>query len=155
VLCFETLEGRRELAQRLGATHVADPREVSAADLVREVTRGQGVAMAVECSGNFPAVFEPIEGSLAVGGKIAVVGMDARPAQLNLIRHQLKASSLYGTVGHCGSWDFPSVIALMAAGRIEMEHAITRRYPLEDLAGAVEETKSRSDGKILVKPTAA
>jgi hypothetical protein len=34
-----------------------------------------------------------------------------------------------------------------------MEHAITRRYPLDELVDAIEETKNRSDGKILVKPT--
>jgi threonine dehydrogenase-like Zn-dependent dehydrogenase len=152
IFCFETLAGRRELATRLGATHVADPRETDAAELIGEETHGQGVAMAVEASGNFQAVMRPIEFSLGVGGKVAVIGMDGRPAEVNLIDHQLKAASVYGSLGHCGSWDFPNVIALMGAGRIQMEHAITRRYPLSEVPDAVEETKNRSDGKILVKP---
>ena len=87
-----------------------------------------------------------------VGGKISVIGMDARPAELRFIDHQLKAASVYGSLGHCGSWDFPNVIALMASGRINMEYAITRRHPLESLVEAIEETKNRSDGKVLVKP---
>jgi hypothetical protein len=33
-----------------------------------------------------------------------------------------------------------------------MEHAITRRHPLESLVDAIEETKNRGDGKVLVKP---
>jgi threonine dehydrogenase-like Zn-dependent dehydrogenase len=94
-----------------------------------------------------------IENVLGVGGKVAVIGMDGRPAELNFIDHQLRALSTYGTVGHSGSWDFPNVIGLMASGQIEMEHAITRRYPLDELVDAIEETKNRSDGKILVKPT--
>jgi threonine dehydrogenase-like Zn-dependent dehydrogenase len=93
-----------------------------------------------------------MERVLAVGGKVAVIGMDARSAELRFIDHQLKAASVYGSLGHCGSWDFPNVIALMASGRINMEHAITRRHPLESLVEAIEETKNRGDGKVLVKP---
>jgi threonine dehydrogenase-like Zn-dependent dehydrogenase len=152
IFCFETLEGRRGLATKIGATHVVDPTVVDPAELVAQETLGEGVSMAMECSGNFPAVMRPIENVLGVGGKLAVIGMDGRPAQLNFIDHQLRALSTYGSVGHSGSWDFPNVIGLMASGQIEMEHAITRRYPLEELVDAIEETKNRSDGKILVKP---
>jgi len=152
IFCFETLAGRRDLAERLGATHVADPRDRPAADLVAEATHGRGVALVAECTGNFQAVMAAVEDVLGVGGKIAVLGMDARPAEFNLIRHQLGANSTYGSVGHSGSWDFPNVIALMGSGKIQMEHAITRRYPLGGVVDAVEETKARSNGKILVKP---
>jgi threonine dehydrogenase-like Zn-dependent dehydrogenase len=152
IFCFETLAGRRALAEKLGATHALDPREHDPADVVAEETNGIKVALAVEASGNFPAVMGPIEQCLGVGGKVAVIGMDGRPAQVNFIDHQLKAASMYGSLGHCGSWDFPNVIALMGSGKIEMEHAITRRYPLGEVPDAVEETKNRSDGKILVKP---
>jgi threonine dehydrogenase-like Zn-dependent dehydrogenase len=152
IFVFETLPGRRQLAETMGATHVVNPLDVDPGQLVEQETLGEGVAMAAECTGNFPAVMETIEGCLGVGGKLAIIGMDARPAQLNFIKHQLKALSVYGTVGHAGSWDFPNVIALMASGQIEMEHAITRRYPLADMVSAVEECKTRTDGKILVKP---
>ncbi|MCC6791795.1 MAG: alcohol dehydrogenase catalytic domain-containing protein [Thermomicrobiales bacterium] len=151
VFCFEPLDGRRSLAEKLGATHVLNPLEENPTDLVEEVSKGEGVAMAVECTGNFGAVMTPMEDVLGVGGKIAVVGMDARPAQLQFITHQLKGSSVYGTLGHCGTWDFPNVIALMASGQIEMEHAITKRHPLAEMVDAVEETKNRADGKVLVK----
>ena len=152
IFCVEPLDERRALSEKLGATHAVDPTDVDVVELVAEETKGAGVAMAVECTGNFPAVMSTIEGTLGVGGKIAVVGMDGRPAQLNFITHQLKAASVYGTVGHSGSWDFPNVIRLMASGQIDMHHAITRRFPLEELVAAVDETKTRVDGKILVKP---
>ncbi len=152
VFCAETLPGRLELATKMGATHAVDPRETDFVALVEEVTKGEGVSMAVECTGNFQAVMDPIEQVIGVGGKVAVVGMDARPAELQFIRHQLKGSSVHGTLGHCGTWDFPNVIALMGSGKIQMEHAITKRHPLTKLVDAVEETKNRADGKVLVKP---
>ena len=155
IFCFEPLTERRGLAGKLGATHAIDPTAVDASAIVAEDTKGAGVAMAVECTGNFPAVMRTIEETLGIGGKVVVIGMDGRPANLNFIDHQLKAASTYGTVGHCGSWDFPNVIRLMASGKIDMHHAITRRYPLPELVEAVEETMGRRDGKILVKPVAA
>jgi scyllo-inosose 3-dehydrogenase len=152
VFCFEPIAERRAVAARLGATHTIDPTAVDPVALVEDETAGTGVAMAVECTGNYPAVMRTIEETLGIGGKVSVIGMDGRPAQLSFIDHQLKAASTYGTVGHCGSWDFPNVIRLMASGKIDMHHAITRRYPLPELVDAVEETMGRRDGKILVKP---
>jgi hypothetical protein len=39
----------------------------------------------------------------------------------------------------------------MASGRIDMRKAVTKRVGLEGLAGAIEDTKKRLEGKILVK----
>jgi|RhiMethySRZTD1v2_1073278.scaffolds.fasta_scaffold221292_2 scyllo-inosose 3-dehydrogenase len=152
VFAVDPLPGRRDLATTLGATTVIDPTAEDPADVVATATRGDLAAMIVEASGNFPAVMGAVEDTLGVGGKVVIAGMDARTANLNLIRYQLKAGSVYGTVGHSGSWDFPNVINLMASGRINMEHAITRRFPLAGLVDAIDETKARGNGKILVKP---
>lgn len=152
VFAIDPIAGRRELAQALGATTLIDPTTDAPGKLIEDATNGDGVAMVVEASGNFPAVMGAVEDSLGVGGKVVIAGMDARSANLNLIRYQLKAASVYGTVGHSGSWDFPNVINLMASGRISMEHAITRRFPLAGLVDAIDETKARGNGKILVKP---
>ncbi|ODU07432.1 MAG: hypothetical protein ABS81_01390 [Pseudonocardia sp. SCN 72-86] len=152
VVAVDMIPERRELAAALGATRVVDPAAESAADVIAEATKGIGAAMVVECTGNFNAVIESIEDSLAVGGKIVVAGMDARPTTFNSIRLMLRAGQIHGTVGHSGSWDFPNVISLMSSGAISMEKAVTHRFPLQKLVDAVDETKRRSNGKILVKP---
>jgi threonine dehydrogenase-like Zn-dependent dehydrogenase len=152
IFIVEPIAERRELALKLGATHAIDPINEDAADAVLTETRGNGSAMVVEASGNTKAVMRGVEDTLGVGGKVIVAGMDANAAKINLINIQLKAGSFYGTVGHSGTWDFPNVINLMAAGRINMEHAITRRFPLAGLVDAIDETKARGNGKILVKP---
>src|SRR5262249_235641 len=154
IFCIEPLPARRELGEKIGATDGIDPTEVDPAEFVAEETKGRGVSMAVECTGNFPAVMKAIEGTLGVGVKVSIIGMAGRAAEVNFIGYQLKAASVYGTVGHSGSWDFPNVIQLMASGQIDMHHAITKRYPLEQLVDAIDETKSRVDGKILVKSVA-
>jgi threonine dehydrogenase-like Zn-dependent dehydrogenase len=152
IIVVDVLQGRRELAEKLGATLTLDPLTVNVAEAVAQVTHGNGVSMVSEASGHNEKVMGPIEDVMGVGAKLVILGMDPKPASVNTIRHQVVASSIYGSVGHSGSWDFPNVIALMGAGRISMEHAITRRFPLADLVTAIEETKQRFNGKILVKP---
>lgn len=152
VIVVDPLTERRQLAEALGATLTLDPVNVDVVQAVAEATRGQGAAMVVEASGNFDKVLPTIEETMGVGSKVVVAGMDPRAASVNLIRTQLKASAIYGTVGHSGSWDFPNVIALMASGQISMDKAVTRRFPLAEVVSAVDETKGRSNGKILVKP---
>jgi scyllo-inosose 3-dehydrogenase len=152
VFAVDPIASRRELATTMGASTVIDPTTQDPGEIVDAATKGDRAAMVVEASGNGKAVMGPIEDTLGVGGKVVIAGMDANPSTLNLIRYQLKAGSVYGTVGHSGSWDFPNVINLMAAGRINMEHAITRRFPLAGLVDAIDETKARGNGKILVKP---
>src|SRR5919108_6685460 len=118
VICVETVPERRALAERLGATHVVDPTQQDAAAAIDEISRGAGLAMAVEASGAWGAVMPVIDRSLGVGGKAVIVGMDPRSPTLELISYQLKAASVHGSVGHCGGWNFPNVINLMASGRI-------------------------------------
>lgn len=152
VACVETVAERRALAVACGADIAIDPATDDVVEVVQERTHGRGAAMIVEASGNFAAVMGSIENCLGVGAKVAVIGMDARPATLNLIRHQLTAAAVYGSVGHCGGWNFPNVIELMASGRIQMEHAVTRRLGLDGLVGALAGSGDRKDGKILIKP---
>jgi threonine dehydrogenase-like Zn-dependent dehydrogenase len=155
LLCVETVPERRDLAMALGATDAIDPRSEDPAEVVREITRGRGVAMAVEASGNWPAVMPAIEDCLAVGGKVSVLGMDARLPQLDLGKYQLRAGGLFGSVGHAGGWNFPNVIALMASGKIRMENAVTKKTDLEGMVDALDSMEDRTDGKILIKPEGA
>ena len=152
VICVETVPERRALAERLGATDLVDPTTVDPVDAIREISRGQGLAMAVEASGSWGHVMPVIDRSLGVGGKAVIVGMDPRSPTLELIGYQLKAASVHGSVGHAGGWNFPNVINLMASGRIQMEHAVTRRSNLAGMVDAVRSMRDRTDGKILVKP---
>ena len=109
--------------------------------------------MAVECSGNFAGGDETIEGALGIGGKVAIVGMDARPAELDFIDHQLKAASVYGIVGHSRLLGLPQrdrADGLRARSTCSTRSRVD--IPLESLVDAIEETKNRGDGKVLVKP---
>ncbi len=156
IFAFETRPERRKLAALSGATHVYDPAELqqqgtSAAAVIMQETKGQGVAMGVEAAGATRAVVPEIEKALAVGGKLVQVGMVAGETPLNLLTYQTKRAAMYGAIGHSGHENFPNVIQLMAAGRIDMNGIATATFPLDQALEAIEETAKRTGGKVLVR----
>lgn len=156
ILAFEMRPERRDLAVLSGATHVYDPAELSRqgtppAEVIMQETRGQGVAMGVEASGATRAVVPDIEKALAVGGKLVQIGMVAGETPLQLLTYQIKRAAMYGAIGHSGHENFPNVIQLMAAGRIDMDGIATGVFALDEALDAIKDTAKRTGGKILVK----
>jgi threonine dehydrogenase-like Zn-dependent dehydrogenase len=59
---------------------------------------------------------------------------------------------IVGSLGQAGNDIFPSVLRMMASGRIDMRQIITGRFPLDRVADALEATGNASlgHGKVLV-----
>jgi threonine dehydrogenase-like Zn-dependent dehydrogenase len=162
IFAFEMRSERRELARISGATHIFDPAELAEqgatpSDVVMELTKGHGVAMAVEAAGATRATVPEIEKALAVGGKMVQIGMLAGETPMHLLTFQFKRASMFGAIGHSGHENFPNVIQLMAAGRVDMTGVATATFPLDRALEAIVETSKRTGGKILVQaaPTPA
>ncbi|MEI7744131.1 MAG: scyllo-inosose 3-dehydrogenase [Chloroflexota bacterium] len=153
VFSLERMPGRMALAREMGATMTLDPVTDDAVAAIMDATDGAGVDMMVETTGNFQPVLNTCQQILGVASKVVIVGMEPTHPNIDLLQFQLRGASLYGTVGHSGGWDFPNVIRLMASGKIDMRKAVTKRVGLEGLLGAIDDTKKRLEGKILVKPS--
>lgn len=156
IFAFEMRAERREMARLSGATHIFDPvdlltRNSSPSEIIRELTHGQGIAMGVEAAGATKATVPEIEKALAVGGKFVQIGMVAGATPLQLLTYQVKRGSMFGAIGHSGHENFPNVIQLMAAGRIDMTPVATDTFPLSQALDAIKKTAERVGGKVLVR----
>ncbi|MCD6128155.1 alcohol dehydrogenase catalytic domain-containing protein [Candidatus Bipolaricaulota bacterium] len=152
VIAFEVSEVRRKLAQEVGADYVYDPREVTPSEAVMEVTGGEGVDLSVEAAGAPEKTIPEMEKTLAINGKITVIGRAAQRVPMFLERFQVRRSQLFGAQGHSGHGIFPSVIRMMGAGLIDNSKIITSRFPLSQAVDALEKATKREDGKIIIKP---
>jgi threonine dehydrogenase-like Zn-dependent dehydrogenase len=155
VIAFDTEQPRCELARALGADVALDVTElrragVRPAEQVREHTRGAGADVAVEASGAGASVLPEIESSLAVGAKVVYLGAEGRAVPTRTIAYQLNAASAHGTIGHVGGFD--PVIALHAAGRIDLRPIVSARYELRHGTEAIRRAARRQDAKILIVP---
>lgn len=155
IFAFDTVETRRKLAKDMGAEYVYDPialskQGIDAGDIIMEETKGIGASTIIEATGNTNAVYPAIIKSLATDAKIVQLGMDSSPGSIDLVPLQRKRAHLHGSTGHAGFNIYPSVIRLMAAGRIDMFPMVTDRYPLAETEKAIEKFASRESGKVLV-----
>ena len=157
IIVFETAEARAKLAEEMGADHVYNPVSLveqgsSPHEVVMELTEEVGGAMVVEAAGNPVQTMPEMEESVAINGRVAAIGMFAGKTPLDLVAYQKKGAHLHGTQGHSGHDNFPSVIRLMAAGRIDMTRAVADRFSLDDARQAIISSGKAKKGKVLVKP---
>lgn len=156
IIAFEVSKMRQELARKVGADAVLDPvamerQGTRPRDAIMELTDGEGAAMLVEAAGAPPRTIPEMEAAMAVGGKIVMIGRASERAPVYLEHFQTHAAQIYGAQGHSGYGNFPNVIRLMAAGRIDLTPIITSRFPLAQGVEAVKKATKREDGKIMIR----
>ena len=152
IVSFELSPQRRELARKVGADHVYDPREVSPSEVMMDLSKGEGFNFHVEAAGAPHLTVPEMEKALAINGKIVQIGRAAKRVPMYLEALQVRRSQVFGAQGHSGHETFPNVIRMVAAGRLDLSPIITARYKLDEAVDAIARSTSRTDGKILVKP---
>jgi scyllo-inosose 3-dehydrogenase len=156
IIAFEVSPTRTELAKKVGADVVLNPVELqrqgsAARQAIMELTDGEGAAMHVEAAGAPTRTIPEMESALAVGGKIVMIGRAAERTPIYLEAFQTHAAQIFGAQGHSGYGNFPNVIKLMAAGRIDLTPIITSRFPLAQGVEAIKKATKREDGKIMIR----
>ena len=135
---------RLALARDLGATDVVDARSGRVTDLP------QSPQVLLECSGHPAATVEAIR-ALDRAGRAVLVGMGGDELALPLSVVQERELEVTGTFRYANTW--PTAIALVAAGRIDLDRLVTGTYRLDQAADAL--TAGRSDPqsvKVVVHP---
>lgn len=151
---------RRDVAARLGAEHLLDPREH---DLVEAVAGLAGrtrqlryefaeVGTVFDCAGVPELVGLGVEKLVRAGGTLAIVSLFEQPVTLDLnplVRKEVNV---------VGSWAYPNAVvdeafALLAGRRVDVTPLVTHRLPLERIneAFALQLDKEVSV-KVLVTP---
>ena len=152
IAAFEISPQRRELAKAVGADYVYDPREVSAGEMLMELSNGAGFDFHVEAAGAPHVTIPEMEKAFAINGKMVQIGRAARRVPMYLEAFQVRRFQVFGAQGHSGHETFPNVIRMVAAGRLDLSPIITARYTLGETVDAIAKSTERTDGKILVKP---
>ncbi len=113
-------------------------------------TRGAGVDVHVEAAGAARATFPEIERSLAPAGKVIYLGRTGEHARIEADVYVTGANALVGARGHAGGGIYPALIRLAAAGRLPLRRMISARYPLDRVIDALDRSRTRVDGKIMI-----
>jgi threonine 3-dehydrogenase len=139
---------RRDLATRMGATLVVDPRERDLADAQRELGMVEGFDVALEMSGNAGALRAAIA-NMAHGGRIAMLGIPTGEISLDvntIVFNQITLRGIYGRQMY-ESWYQMSV--LVNSG-VDIRPVITHRFSFHAFEAAFAAARSGDSGKVIM-----
>lgn len=131
VIISEPNPNRAALARNLDIGHVVDPTTGELDELVGQLTGGDGVDLAIECSGSTPGLTSCVTQTRR-RASIVQTGLHTKPASLDAMALSEKDLTLFG------SWcfnitDWPRIIRMVASGRYPVAKAVTAQIPLDDV----------------------
>lgn len=153
VFVVEKLPGRSAIALRLGATAVINPQLEDPVKAVRDLTKGNGVDVALECVGILATMNLAIE-LVRPGGLAIIIGIAEQGGALNLDMAISGEKEVRGCIGYFdGEWQ--SVVDLIVSGRLDPTPLVTHRIGVEEIVEkgfkALVHNKD-SCVKVLVRP---
>ena len=139
IIAVDPQPARRELATKLGATHVIDPEAQDPVQVIREITGGTGAQCSVDCIGLASVVRQALE-CLQSPGVCATVGFQGMTNELTIDQgHLLFGRSLVGVIeGDAVPQEFiPRMIELYKTGRFPFDQLITT-FPFAQINEAID-----------------
>jgi S-(hydroxymethyl)glutathione dehydrogenase/alcohol dehydrogenase len=136
ILVADVVPAKLQLARDLGATHTIDAREQDPVQAARDLTDGRGVDYAFEVIGRVETMQQGYD-AIRRGGTLVVVGIAPHrttwpisPLSLVMNEKTVKGTT-YGSANL--RKDMPMLLDLYAAGRLEIDRLIRRRYRLDEI----------------------
>jgi len=134
ILAVDMLEGKLAMAKNFGATHVTTPDDLPG--MLQQITGGEGFDYALECIGN-PKTIRATYDSARRGGTAVIVGVGRLDQMIEFSAFEFfygdktLRGSMYGSANV--RTDFPKLLRLWKAGKLDLEGMISRRMKLEDV----------------------
>ncbi len=139
---------RREIATRMGATIVVDPRERDLHDVQAELGMVEGFDVALEMSGNARALRDAIA-SMAHGGGIAILGIPTAEISLDVNEIVFKMLTLRGIYGREMYETWYKMTVMLQSG-LDIRPAITHRFGFRDFEAAFAAARAGEAGKVIL-----
>ena len=150
VIAIDTNQDRLAIARRLGAVETVDPSQVKRVDKhVRQLTGG-GVDVAFEAIGK-PATMSTAYGLLRRGGRLCVIGYTHDDLVISAGKLMFYELEVVGSLG-CGGRDYPEIMELVAAGRLEVGPVVSGTVPLEEISQGFDRLRRGEGVRWVVTP---
>lgn len=134
IVVVDPASGRREAAERLGAD-LAVPDAAAAFESMKTMTDGLGFDSVIEAVG-IPETFELCADLVRPGGTVANVGVHGASAALHLERLWIRNVTI--TTGLVDTSSTPTLLRLLADGRLATEGLVTHRFGLDEIQDAYD-----------------
>lgn len=134
IVAIDLAAPRLEAAKRFGADVLIGPGEDAVA-MVTELTEGLGADVVIEAVG-VPETFELCTKLVRPGGHVANIGVHGSPATLHL--EDLWIRNITITTGLVDTYSTPTLLRMLASGRLDTTRFTTHRFNLQDMTQAYD-----------------
>jgi S-(hydroxymethyl)glutathione dehydrogenase / alcohol dehydrogenase len=141
IIAIDRVLRKLELATQFGATDVIDASQADVIEQVRDMTAGRGADVTFEAVGTPQLQADCVEAARP-GGKAVLVGLSAMGSSTplsgaKLVRQEKTVIGSYYGSAHTAR-DFPFMLDLYAAGKLNLDRLISRTYPLTEINEAFD-----------------
>lgn len=148
IYAIDLSENRLQMAKSFGATKVFHAEKDPLEKIIFEETKGLGVDMVLEISGQQKAYDQGLR-ILRKGGTFVIIGVAAKPIQLEIPTNIMyKEAKLFGITGREMYRTWYQVIDLIQSGKVNLEKVITHRLPPEEFEEAFRIAMEAQHGKV-------
>lgn len=152
IFATDVSEYRLNLARQMGATHAFNARRDKVVEAILDLTRGDGVDVVIEMSGNPEALSQGFK-VLAPGGRLSLLGLSHGPVRIDLNNEViLKGARIYGITGRKIFTTWYKASRLLTSGLLDLRPLLTHRMPLTEFATAMDLMTRGECGKIALLP---
>lgn len=145
ILAVDVIPFKLSLARVFGATHIVDPHDQPAINIIHSMTHGRGVDKAFEATGK-PVVMEEAYQVTRKGGMTILAGIGPHDSMIQIPASEFPRQSKRIVSTYYGDSnpriDIPRILDLYTSGKVKLDELITSRYHLEDINTAFQDMLS-------------
>lgn len=152
IYAVDVIEERLELSKDLGSTHCFNSNEIDVVDELLRITKGVGVDVFIDASGNVNAINQGFK-FLRKGGSVGLLGLPSKPISLDLGSDVVfKEAKIYGFHGRKMFDTWTKMENMLSNDLLYIDPVVTHVMPLEEFHEAVKLLKQGKGSKIILKP---
>jgi alcohol dehydrogenase len=126
---------RLATAKKFGATHLVNSGDGDPVEQVMKLTDGAGVNVAIEAVG-LPATFGICQAIVAVGGRLANVGVHGKSVELHM--EKLWDHNISLTTRLVDTSTTPMLLKIVESGKLQPGKLVTHRFAMSDIMKAYD-----------------
>lgn len=151
ILATDINPTRLALAEQMGADRVIDVRNEDPVAIARDCTRGDGLDVVMEYSGQGSALLQGVE-ALVPGGDLRLVGTGSGPVSIDITRWILKGIRVQSIHGRklFESWEYAG--RLVYNNRVNLRPLISHMIPLREGIRVFDLIEQGEAVKVLIMP---
>lgn len=131
----DVVDGRLEIAKKLGADYTLNPTKTDLQTLCLEITGGEGPNVIIDAAGLAPMMDANVK-LVSQAGRIVCMGIDLREASYDMLQVSIKEASIVGS--RMQQKRFPAVIGNCWEYLRSADILVTDRFPFSQAEEAME-----------------